>query len=119
MCTYSVRAILQRDRTHSLYFAPLQGVTAKRLLDRELRQDLATVIYLPENSAHAYLRSDAVLHALIDIHSRWRFLAKLLLRLPQKARDSVYNVVARNRFRITQKTCRQPLSDQIRTRLLT
>ena len=87
---------MRRDQSGTLFVAPIQGDTAKRQLDAELRESLATVVYQrPEGEV--LLRSDAVLQALVDIGSRWRFLARPALWIPRRWRDGVYNWVAARR----------------------
>ena len=46
----------------------------------------------------AYFKSDAALTVLSNLPG-WRW-ARVLLRVPKPLRDAVYNLVARNRYRI-------------------
>lgn len=102
ICTRSVRFLLKCDRKQRLYFAPLQGVTAQSLLPEGLRKELSTAVYR-RSEGDLYLRSDAVLHALIDTGIWWRTLARIALWIPSKARNICYNWVARNRERLSPK----------------
>lgn len=108
ICTRSVRFLLKRDRHSRLHFAPLQGTTAQSLLPEGLRKKLSTAVYR-RREGEVYLRSEAVLYALIDTGSTWRFTARALLCLPNGFRDADYNWVAQNRERLSPKgACPMP-----------
>lgn len=108
LCSRSVRFLMQRDKQAFLFYAPIQGVTAEGLLDAELRKALATAVYRSPVGSQ-YLRSDAVLHALIDMRSSWRFLARPALWVPRSWRDGIYNWIAARRHRFFPKhSCELP-----------
>jgi len=112
LCSRSVRFLMERDRIGLLFYAPLQGQIAANLLKDELRQSLATAIYRKTDGT-ILLRSDAVLHALIDIESSWRFLAKPALCIPRSWRNAAYNWVASNRERFFPKdSCSLPTPEE-------
>ena len=96
LCSRSVRFLMRRDQRGLLYYAPLQGTTAAARLGAELRESLSTVVYQRE-VGEALVRSDAVLHALIDIGSRWRWLARIALLIPRCWRNGIYNWIAARR----------------------
>ncbi|MEN8661406.1 MAG: thiol-disulfide oxidoreductase DCC family protein [Lentimonas sp.] len=102
ICTRSVRFLLKCDRKQRLHFAPLQGVTAQSLLPEGHRKELSTAVYRKQEG-ELYLRSDAVLHALIDTGSAWRIPATGLFWLPNDFRDALYNWIARNRKAFSRK----------------
>ena len=117
LCNRSVRFLMKRDRPSRLRFAPLQGETARDRLEPELRESLSTIVY-HRADASMFIRSDAVLHALIDIRSGWRFLARAALVVPRAWRDGVYNQVSKNRHRFFPKNdCPLPTEEE-RGRLL-
>ena len=103
LCHRSVRYLIHTDTSKRLYFAPLQGLTAQAILAPEERQSLQTVIYrrgAADGSVIHWLRSDAVLLALIDTGSNWRYLARLLHYLPRRMRDWCYDRIANKRHKI-------------------
>ncbi|MFP4157060.1 MAG: thiol-disulfide oxidoreductase DCC family protein [Opitutales bacterium] len=117
LCTRSVRFLMRRDRAQRLRFAPLQGETAAALLEPKLRKSLSTVVY-HRDSAPWLTRSDAVLHALIDTRSAWRYLARLALVVPRAWRDWIYDRIAQNRHRfLPKKACPLPTAQE-RSRIL-
>lgn len=94
--------LVGQDQRGLLYYAPLQGETAAKCLAVDLRQTLSTAVYLQANG-EILVRSEAVLHALIDIGSRWRWLACLALKIPRSWRDGVYSWVAVRRKKFFSK----------------
>ncbi len=104
LCSRTVQYLLERDHHQLLKFAPLQGKTAKSLLERfpELgyKSSLKSVIYIREfNSPEEkiFLRSTAVLSILYDIEAQSRWITVVHL-LPGFLRNLIYNIVAKYRY---------------------
>ena len=110
-----------RDRMEILRFAPIQGAAAAECLQAPLRETLATAIYYrpgEDREPEILLRSEAVLCAVIDIRSHWRWLAYPARWVPTNWRDAVYNWVARNRHKFFSKgACALP-NESERKRIL-
>lgn len=105
---------MQRDKHAYLFYAPIQGELATKLLDPELGKTLSTAIYR-NPSGLVRLRSEAVLHALIDIRSGWRFLARPALIIPRSWRDGIYNWVAARRHKwFSKESCSLPSAEESR-----
>jgi len=108
LCSRSVRFLMRRDEAGFLFYAPLQSELAGELLDPKLRESLSTAVYR-NPKGHVHLRSDAILHSLIDIRSRWRFLARPGLMIPRRWRDGIYNwIAARRQTFFPKETCPLP-----------
>jgi len=107
---------MERDRENILHFAPIQGKTAAQCLEPALRETLSTAIYQRPNEdggVEILLRSEAVLCALIDIRSHWRWLAYPARWVPRSWRDAIYGWVARNRHRFFAKeACALPTASE-------
>jgi predicted DCC family thiol-disulfide oxidoreductase YuxK len=126
LCNRFVQFILRRD-PHALFrFASLQSPLASRILARHNLNpsDLDTVYVVvnpeSENSNELLLaRSDAALFVLKHLGAPWPAAASLLQLLPRFLRDSVYNAIARHRYRIfgRSETCPLPTA-QDRDRFL-
>lgn len=118
LCSRSVRFLLKNDRADALKFAPIQGETAQGYLSPTLREQLSTVIYyrssqVADEGGYRFLRSEAILYALIDTGSFWQWPAKMARWLPLKWRDAIYDWVARNRHRFfTNGVCALPSGDE-------
>jgi predicted DCC family thiol-disulfide oxidoreductase YuxK len=96
LCNGLVRFIIKKDRKRRIKFSPLQSSAAI-----ELRK---TGIFSPESvvyfSGNRYFqKSDAILGLLDDLGGGWKLFSVLRL-IPRRLRDFIYDVIARNRYRI-------------------
>ncbi|QDK45289.1 thiol-disulfide oxidoreductase [Bdellovibrio sp. ZAP7] len=116
LCNGFVDAVITRDPQHRFLFAPLQGSTAEALLPAQDRENLDTVIYY--ESGKIYHRSAAVLKILSGLGGVYG-LSRLGWVLPGFIRDSLYKLVAKNRYSWFGKRdfCRLPTPNE-RTYLL-
>ena len=112
LCGGFVRWVAARDRGERLFFAPLQGETARRH-GIVLSQEPAAWSLSFVAGRREYVRSDAALRAISELGGIWR-LATVLLVVPRRVRDGVYRLIARNRPR---DRCPLP-SPQLERRLL-
>jgi predicted DCC family thiol-disulfide oxidoreductase YuxK len=110
LCHWSVRWIVKRDSKKVFSFAPLQGSTAKKLLDPLYLSHPESIVYLHRDMV--YTQSTAVLHIVRKLPFAWRMLYVLIL-IPRPIRDGVYNFIAKNRYRWFGKLdqCSLPTSD--------
>ncbi len=76
---------------------PMQEKQAQKLMQMHGFEGLApdSVVYLRGN--HVYLRSEAAIRMLAHLGGAYR-LGLILLLVPQNLRDSVYNLIAKNRY---------------------
>ena len=122
LCARSVRFFLEIDRHKRLYFAPLQGETAKSYLPTNLRdaQCLSTVVYRCSDSdgKALFLRSEAVARALIDVGGQWGLLGRFLRLIPTPLRDWAYNLIAKNRLKFFPNGACDLPTEQVPERLL-
>lgn len=114
-CHRAVRMLIALDRREVLRFAPLQGETAERYLDREARESLSTLIYRAPGGEQAQ-KSRAFLNALQHLGEVRARSARLLEVLPTAVRDWLYDVVAENRYDWfgQYEACRLPEGDDQR-----
>ena len=100
LCNGAVTLVLKRDRHRAVRFAPLQGETAASL--RRNRHDLAgidSMIWI-DADGKAFTRSAAALAAARHLGGGWAVLAALVRILPSPARDALYALLARVRYRV-------------------
>jgi predicted DCC family thiol-disulfide oxidoreductase YuxK len=114
LCNRLNQFLLKRDAHDRLRFASLQSDLAATLLKRHGADshDLDTVYVVlgyDQPGERLLSRSDAIIHALRQLDGIWK-LAGLGRVLPKFLRDSMYKLVARNRYRIFGKheTCILP-----------
>jgi predicted DCC family thiol-disulfide oxidoreductase YuxK len=101
LCQRSVRLILAEDATGSPFrFAPLQGETFQALLSPQERDALPLSLVVQTEKGTLLTRSSAVLHIMRRLGGVWRLLAGVLVLLPARLRNALYDGVARIRLHI-------------------
>jgi len=116
LCNGFVSFVFRRDKKHIFHFAPLQGKTAGKMLDKDDIDGLESIVYVDESGV--YKRSDAVLRILTGMGGFYKILAIFRI-VPRFLRDGVYDFIARHRYRWfgTRDACRMP-SPEDRGRIL-
>ena len=97
-CSRWIRFVATRDVARRFRFTPIQSAYGARLPQAfgidPADPDTNAVIH----GGVAYFKSDGALTVLSHLPG-WRW-TRVLLVLPKRLRDAVYNLVARNRYRI-------------------
>jgi predicted DCC family thiol-disulfide oxidoreductase YuxK len=114
LCNRLIQFLLKRDIHDRIRFASLQSEFAAKALQRHGGDpdDLDTV-YVIENyetpNERLLARSDAVLNVVRELGGFWK-IAGWGKIFPRQIRDVLYNLVARNRYRVFGKydTCMMP-----------
>jgi len=108
LCNRFIDFALPRDKHHRLYFAPLQGETAKEHLQPEDVESLKSVVLLDEHGLHR--QSTAVIRVLRNLGGIWSVAAAVLWLIPGPLRNLGYRCIAGSRYRLFGKkeTCRLP-----------
>lgn len=88
---------MDHDLQEQIYFASLQSPEAEKYIKIEMRNNLTTVIFVSDGQT--FLKSEAVIEVLLTLGGRWFYLAKLLMLIPVGFRDSIYDYIAKNRYR--------------------
>ena len=118
LCNGFVQFIIQHDKKEKFSFAPLQSAFAKKTLaSKNLNaDDLQSVIFLAEDKI--FTKSEAALEIAKHLGGFWSLLAGLKI-LPQVLRNSVYDLVCKNRYKWFGKsaTCMIP-STKLKNRFL-
>jgi predicted DCC family thiol-disulfide oxidoreductase YuxK len=117
LCDRTVQFLLRRDRKGVLSFAPLQGTTAAAVRSRH--PDVAKVdsmVFVRDagtDGEQVFLRSTAVVQAVTMLGGAWR-LASWLRIVPAPLRNTVYDAIAKRRYRWFGKfdSCRLPQPGQ-------
>lgn len=116
LCNGFIDFIMRIDKKQKFHFSPLQSQHAQTHLPPEYTQDLKTVVY--QDGENISVKSDAVLKVLKEVGGVW-MLANAARIFPRGFRDSAYEMVAENRYKLFGKkeTCRIP-SPQERSRFV-
>ena len=98
LCNRSVQFIIKHDKKKQFRFASLQGRYGQEFLKKyDLPADNFNSFILLEDDK-AYTRSTGALRMLKHLGGGWRLFYGFII-LPKFIRDSVYNWVARNRYK--------------------
>lgn len=108
LCNRTVDFLLPRDRKQKIWFAPLQGETARRELSNEDVTDLNTIVLKTPQAL--YKRSAAVVRLLWLLGGGWSACGTLLWLIPWPLRDLGYCLASLSRYRLFGKreACRIP-----------
>ncbi|MCA9731268.1 MAG: DUF393 domain-containing protein [Deferribacteres bacterium] len=100
LCSGTVSLIQKLDRNKVFEFLPLQYISGKEkqrygLVDFVI--DFDTVVLVKDEQA--FIKSEAILEIASELGGMWKLFIVLRL-LPKSFRDSVYDVVAKYRYRV-------------------
>lgn len=98
LCNGAVQFLLRRDRQRRFRFAALQSATGRRLLRQHGVDSDALASIVVIEGGRARVRSDAALLLARRLPWPWPLLAVFLV-CPRPLRDTLYSLVARNRYR--------------------
>ena len=104
LCNRLVQFVLKRDLNDRFRFASLQSEFASSLLAKYRLdpQDLDTVYVVVDHNGRTeqlLARSEAIVYLMRRLGGVWN-LAVIGKLLPKFFRDALYNLVARNRYRV-------------------
>ncbi len=118
LCNGFVKFIIHQDKSSRFKLASLQSAVAIELLEKGGFSNFPnnSIVYI--SAEKVYFKSTAVLCILKQMGYPWKVLYAFII-LPQFIRDGLYNIIARNRYRIFGKRnqCMIP-SDNIKKRFL-
>jgi predicted DCC family thiol-disulfide oxidoreductase YuxK len=118
LCNGAVSFILSHERDHLIQFAAAQSASGRELLLRHGLDpsDITSFVFIKGDVA--YVRSDAAIEVALHLRLPWRVFCVLRV-LPRRLRDSIYHLVAQNRYRWFGKRerCTVP-TPEVRSRFL-
>jgi predicted DCC family thiol-disulfide oxidoreductase YuxK len=112
LCSRTVIFIIKRDSQKIFKFASLQSSVGQDLLKKfNLPPDILETFLLIENDA-CYMRSTAALKIAKRLRRPWPLLYVFII-VPKFMRDFIYNLIARNRYKLFGKRteCFVPTND--------
>lgn len=109
LCNGAVNFLIDHDKNNVLYFASLQSDFGQEVLkDYGMKtNDFDTFVFL--KNGKPFTRSQAALEVLHQLGGAWSSLY-LFRFVPSFVRDSIYKLVAKNRYRLfgQREACRMP-----------
>ncbi|MGN6567855.1 MAG: thiol-disulfide oxidoreductase DCC family protein [Flavipsychrobacter sp.] len=97
-CNGTVNFIIRHDKKEQFLFAALQSDKAKELLIGFAKNDALPESVILFHKGIIYEKSDAVLHIIRLLGGFWSLLLAGYA-LPRFFRNSIYDVIARNRYK--------------------
>lgn len=114
LCNGTVQFIIKRDRKKKFSFTTYQSIIGQDILLQcgFPTTDQSTVVYVKKGIP--YFKSKAVLKILRDLGCCWNLLYILNI-IPSFIRDFVYDIIAKNRYRLFGKreSCMVPTSEMM------
>ena len=103
-CSKVVRFILKQEKKKQLFFSSLQGEFTKSFLPKYgvSEVDLSTFYLFQED--HVYSKSTAALR-LLPYLKWYLFLFNIFWIIPPFIRDFLYDIIAKNRYKLFRDTC--------------
>lgn len=112
-CNRAVQFTLDKEADERMRFMTLQSDTGQEVLKRQkmATDDFSSVILL--ESGEYYFQTDVTVQSAKYLKSPWSY-ARYLKIIPAFLRNSVYNFIAKNRYKIMGKTdqCQIPSVEQ-------
>jgi len=104
LCNASVRFITRHDKNNTIQFASLQSETSKELLLKMNidSQKIDSIIFI--SNEKMFIKSDAAIE-IAKLMDGIPHLLKYFQFIPRPIRDYVYDMIAKNRYRLFGKTC--------------
>lgn len=117
-CNAGINFVIRHDRQQRFMFAPLQSAAATALGAAHQIDTRELNSFVLVQNGKAYTKSTAALRVVRQLPFPWKLLYAGII-LPGFIRDSIYNLIARNRYRWFGKkdTCMIP-TPEIRSRFL-
>lgn len=112
LCNAGVNHIINRDAEGLFSFTPLQSDIAQELIEKYHEPEYGFDTLLLIKNGVCFERSDAVLEIMKEL-SGCGFRYRILKLTPKPVRDSLYNLIARNRYRLfgRRDRCMMPAKD--------
>ncbi|MBC9933392.1 thiol-disulfide oxidoreductase DCC family protein [Chitinophaga qingshengii] len=117
-CNAGINFVIRHDRQQRFRFAPLQSAAATTLGAAHQIDTGELNSFILIQNGKAYTKSTAALRVARQLPFPWKLLYAGII-LPRFIRDSIYNLIARNRYRWFGKkdACMIP-TPEIRSRFL-
>lgn len=113
VCNFWVQWILQRDNKNQFMFASLQSDFGQKFLsERNLDQKQFNTLYLWKFGSYYLIKSNAiikVLDLLGGFYSLGSWIGKIV---PKFISDQIYDMISKNRMKISNQKCFLPTPDE-------
>jgi predicted DCC family thiol-disulfide oxidoreductase YuxK len=98
LCNGAVQFVIRHDQRDQFLFASLQSKEAEKVLEPFSLDPAASNSFILVDDGKVYFRSTGVLRVLKKLSGFWRVFYGFII-VPGFIRDSIYNLIARKRYR--------------------
>ena len=111
-CDASVQLIIKRDQNKYFKFAPIQSDIGQKLLNEfHIPKSMDSLIFIEGNKS--YIKSTAALKISRRLDGPLKLFYPFLL-VPVFLRDALYDIVAKNRYKLVKKSaCKIPTKEEL------
>lgn len=111
LCNGYINFLIRWDSKKVMFYSALQGKKALEILSDSQRSDLKSILYW--KNGEVLEKSTAVIESLFDV-SVCFFWIKGLYVVPAFVRNAVYDLVAKNRYKLFGQSdlCRIPTAEE-------
>ena len=111
LCNASVRFISKHDKNSKIQFASLQSEKAIELLKNSAfnNENLNSIVFIADQKI--FLKSDAAVEIAKLLNGFPRYLQYFRF-IPRPIRDFIYDLIAKNRYRLFGTSCSLETSNQ-------
>ena len=104
LCNKGLSVLIKIDKNKTLRYTSLQGEYVKKL---NIEKDIDSIVFYEEGKL--YYKSTAILRTLRSLGGVW-ILVNIFYVIPTFMRDSIYDMIAKYRYKIFGKidSCRMP-----------
>lgn len=98
LCNKTVLFLIKHDKNNNLYFVAQQTTAGERIMNQYfVNHDCRSVILIKDEVV--YYKSDAII-AIAKLLSGWPRTVSIGLILPTFVRNSIYDLIANNRYKL-------------------
>ncbi len=99
LCNSFLQFIIKRDKKERFFFVSLQSKYAQENLSKKWTEATNFQSIILKENYYLRTKSTAVLLIAKHLSGMWPLLYYLFILIPKGARDFVYDIVAKNRYR--------------------
>lgn len=102
LCNGVVLILLDIDSKRILRYTSLQGEFAKKELNSSKVSSPGSIVFW--RNGHLFEKAEAVIQILIALDGKYNAMGKILKQIPLLILNPLYDLIARNRYRLFGKT---------------
>lgn len=117
-CNGAVNFIINRDPEAKFKFSPIQSKLSQEIIKKHGVANVGIDTFLLVKNGRCYIWTDAAMEISKDLSGSW-YLFNIFRVIPSSARDYLYRVFARNRYKLFGKSdnCMVP-TEELRSRFV-